>query len=157
MAKRTLSPLQLAYREFFLATLEEYNVKSPASLNYEEKKNFFTQIKFGWREKKNELKRKTPPKSPPSKKEQYAKLKAPQSTIAIEPRLRVAKTNSKEVSSVKQYIISTPNSEQTDELRINFFPNNFFEQDTPYSYPVVKMPQPDAFLKLPAPSPICRL
>lgn len=149
MAKRTLSPLQLAYREFFLATLEEYNVKSPASLNYEEKKNFFTQIKSSWQEKKNELKRKTPPKSPPSKKEQYAKLKAPQSTIALEPRLRVAKTNSKEVSNAKQYIISTPNSEQTDELRINFFPNNFFEQETPYYYPVVKMPQQESFLKLP--------
>jgi hypothetical protein len=149
MAKRTLSPLQLAYREFFLATLEEYNVKSPASLNYEEKRKFFTQIKSGWQEKKNELKRKTPPKAPSSKKEQYAKLKAPQSTIALEPRLRVAKTNSKELSNAKQYIISTPNSEQTDELRINFFPHNFFEQETPYSYPVVKMPKQESFLKLP--------
>jgi hypothetical protein len=149
MGKRALSSLQLAYREFFLATLEEYNVKSPASLNYEEKRIFFTQIKTGWQEKKNELKRKTPPKAPPSKKEQYAKLKTPQSTIALEPKLRAAKTYPQQVSNAKQHIVSTPNSEQTDELRINFFPNNFFEQETPYSYPVVKMPQQDSFLKLP--------
>ena len=70
MGKRALSPLQLAYREFFLATLEEYNVKSPASLIYEEKRRFFTQIKSGWQVKKNELDKKIPPKAPPSKKEQ---------------------------------------------------------------------------------------
>lgn len=147
MGKRTLSSLQLAYREFFLATLAEYNVKSPASLNYEEKRKFFTQIKTGWQAKKNELKKKTPPKAPLSKKEQYAKLKTPQSTIALEPR--VAKTYPQQVSSAKQHIVSTPNSEQTHELRINFFPNNFFEQETSYAYPVVKMPQHESFLKLP--------
>jgi hypothetical protein len=147
MVKRALSPLQLAYREFFLATLEEYNVKSPASLIYEEKRRFFTQIKSGWQVKKNELNKKIPPKAPPSKKEQYAKLKTPQSNIPLEPR--VTKTYPQQSSSAKQYIVSTPNSEQTDELKINFFPNNFFEQEIPYSYPVVKMPQQDAFLKLP--------
>ena len=62
MKKRALSPLQLAYREFFLNTLEEYNVKSPASLNYDDKRKFFTQIKSGWQIRKSELKKKTPPK-----------------------------------------------------------------------------------------------
>jgi hypothetical protein len=144
---RVLSSLQLAYKEFFLATLEEYNVKSPASLNFEEKRKFFTQIKSGWQICKSEIKKKTPPKVPPSKKEQYAKLKTPQSTIALEPR--VTKTYPQQVSRAKQHIVSTPNSEQTDALIINFFPNNFFEQETPYVYPVVKMPQQESFLKLP--------
>jgi hypothetical protein len=147
MINRVLSSLQLAYRDFFLATLEEYNVKSPASLNYEERRKFFTQIKSGWQVKKNELRRKTPPKTPPSKKDQYAKLLTPQSTIPLEPK--IVKTYLHDLARAKQHIVSKPNIEQTDELRINFFPNNFFEQETPYSYPVVKMPQQDAFLKLP--------
>jgi hypothetical protein len=86
MEKRALSPLQLAYREFFLATLDEYNVKSPASLNYEDKRKFFTQIKSGWQIRKSEHQRKATPKAQPTKKEQYAKLKTPQSTIPLEPR-----------------------------------------------------------------------
>jgi hypothetical protein len=147
MINRVLSSLQLAYRDFFLATLEEYNVKSPASLNYEERRKFFTQIKSGWQVKKNELRRKIPPKTPPSKKDQYAKLLTPQSTIPLEPK--IAKTYLHDLARAKQHIVSKPNIEQTDELKINFFPNNFFEQETPYSYPVVKMPQQDAFLKLP--------
>jgi hypothetical protein len=147
MEKRALSPLQLAYREFFLATLDEYNVKSPASLNYEDKRKFFTQIKSGWQIRKSEHQRKATPKAQPTKKEQYAKLKTPQSTIPLEPR--TTKKYPQQSPRAKQQIISSPNSEQTDDLKIKFFPNNFFEQDTPYSYPVVKMPQPDSFLKLP--------
>ncbi len=147
MKKRALSPLQLAYREFFLNTLEEYNVKSPASLNYNDKRKFFTQIKSGWQICKSELKKKTPPKAPHTKKEQYAKLKAPQSSIPLEPRIQ--KKYPQQSVGAKQRIISTPNSGQTDDLKIKFFPNNFFEQEAPYNYPVVKMPQPDAFLKLP--------
>lgn len=144
---RALSSLQLAYREFFLATLEEFNVMSPASLNYEDKRKFFTQIKSGWQIRKSELKKKTSPKAPSTKKEQYAKLKAQQSTIPLEPRIQ--KKYPQQSVGVQQQIISSPNTEQTDDLIINFFPNNFFEQETSYSYPVVKMPQPDAFLKLP--------
>jgi hypothetical protein len=147
MSKRRLSFLQLEYRNFFLALLKDYNVKSPASLNYEDKKKFFTQIKDGWQIRKSELKRKTQPKVRPTKKEQYAKLKAPQSTISLEPS--TPEKYPQQSTGGKQQIISKPNKEQTANLKIKFFPNNFFEQDTPYTYPVVKMPQPEAFLKLP--------
>jgi hypothetical protein len=147
MTKRNLSDLQIEYRAFFLGKLKLFGVKSPASLGYEEKKKFFTQIKTGWQAKKTELKKKTPPKVALTKKEQYAKLKVPQSTIPLKPR--IPKKYPQQSVGAKQRIISTPNSGQTDDLKIKFFPNNFFEQEAPYNYPVVKMPQPNAFLKLP--------
>jgi hypothetical protein len=49
----------------------------------------------------------------------------------------------------KHIIKSEPNSEQTDDLRILFKPNNHFDQVDEYSYPVVKMPEQYSILKLP--------
>jgi hypothetical protein len=45
---RTLSPLQKAYSEFFFDMLNQYEVKSPASLSKEKKSEFFNRIKKEW-------------------------------------------------------------------------------------------------------------
>ena len=52
MAKRKLSILQKAYKEFFLAMLDEYKVSSPAQLSKEQKSIFFIRIKTEWKVKK---------------------------------------------------------------------------------------------------------
>lgn len=49
----------------------------------------------------------------------------------------------------KKTILSEPCPNQTDDLRINFTPNNLFRQEEPYRYPVVKMPNKNSALKLP--------
>lgn len=49
----------------------------------------------------------------------------------------------------KQIIKSKPNSDQTDDLRILFNPNNHFAQVGKYLYPLVKMPKQNSSLKLP--------
>jgi len=46
-------------------------------------------------------------------------------------------------------IKSEPNKDQTDDLRIIYIPNNHFDQKGQYMYPVVKMPNSNALLKLP--------
>jgi len=46
-------------------------------------------------------------------------------------------------------IKSEANPEQTDDLRIKYAPNDLFTQTDEYLYPVVKMPQKGAYLKLP--------
>ena len=50
---------------------------------------------------------------------------------------------------ISQIIMSEPNEEQTDDLRILFAPNSYFAQTEQYLYPVVKMPKQNAVLKLP--------
>ena len=55
MAKRKLSILQKAYKEFFLAMLDKYEVNSPTKLSYEQKCEFFTRIKEGWKVRKVKL------------------------------------------------------------------------------------------------------
>lgn len=149
MPKRKLSILQMAYREFFLALLAEYEVNSPAKLSDEQKREFFTRIKEGWRVRKAEIAKQTKRRRSPSNKAGYAKVKGTRPSIALEPKSNYASSASKikEVESKK--ILSSPNPEQTEDLRINFHPNQFFEQDDPYHYPVVKMPQDDSYLKLP--------
>ena len=156
MAKRKLSILQKAYKEFFLAMLDEYKVSSPAQLSKEQKSIFFTRIKTEWKVKKAKLLEVNTVKRKTSKKEQYANVKVSRPSIAIEP---LVKTNS--VAKVKKVystavvesstvkLISKKNSEQTDNLKINFHPNQFFDQQEHYSYPVVKMPKEGALLKLP--------
>ena len=109
MAKRKLSILQKAFREFFLAILSEYNVNSPGKLTKEQKSAFFTRIREEWKVKKAAL-------------------------LSV----NIAKRS-----------ISKKNSEQTDNLKINFYPNHFFDQQEHYNYPVVKMPKEGAYLKLP--------
>jgi len=56
---RTLSPLQKAYSEFFFAMLDEYEVKSPASLSKEKKSEFFNRIKKEWPKAKRGVKQET--------------------------------------------------------------------------------------------------
>ena len=156
MAKRKLSILQKAYKEFFLAMLGEYKVSSPAQLSKEQKSIFFTRIKTEWKVKKAKLLEVNTVKRTTSKKGQYANVKVSRPSIAIAP---LVKTNS--VAKVKKVystavvesttvkLISKKNSEQTDNLKINFHPNQFFDQQEHYSYPVVKMPKEGALLKLP--------
>ena len=43
-----LSTLQQEYRDYFMAKLEEFDVKSPAELSDDKKKEFFKAIKDGW-------------------------------------------------------------------------------------------------------------
>lgn len=147
MAKRNLSTLQLAYKEFFLALLAEYEVDSPAELGYEQKREFFNRIKKEWRVKKATLLSREVKKPVPSKKAQYAKLKVPKPSIPLEPKVAYKKSIS--VVLNEEIIKSEANPEQTNDLRIGFNPNQFFEQGEEYVYPVVKMPQEGSFLKLP--------
>jgi len=56
---RKLSPLQKAYSEFFFAMLDEYEVKSPASLSKEKKTEFFNRIKKEWPKAKRGVKQET--------------------------------------------------------------------------------------------------
>lgn len=150
MAKRKLSILQLAYKEFFLAMLDEYEVDSPAKLNYEQKREFFTGIKEGWKVRKVNIAREKVRVSPISKKEQYSKVKVSRPAIALEPIVAYAQAAVNKREETLREILSETNPEQTDELRIKYHPNQFFEQDeSEYSYPVVKMPQDGALLKLP--------
>jgi len=45
---RKLSKLQIAYSDFFVALLGEYDVTSPAKLSKEKKSEFFNRIKKEW-------------------------------------------------------------------------------------------------------------
>ena len=63
MAKRELSRLQKAYKEFFLAMLNEYAVESPARLSKQQKTEFFTRIKDGWKARKKDFVKVEPPKA----------------------------------------------------------------------------------------------
>jgi len=53
--RRKLSFLQKEYRKYFLKRLEEYNVKSPAHLDEEKKKEFFGGIPENWIKEKKAL------------------------------------------------------------------------------------------------------
>lgn len=156
MAKRELSFLQKAYRSFFLGKLEKYQVNSPAQLSKEQKSEFFKGVKEEWRIKKAELLSfKTKNKSG-TKKENYAKLKVSRPAVAIAPAVK-NKRKSKQKKSFSHLedepeiitLKSEINPEQTDDSKINFHPNQFFEQDEPYQYPVIKMPVEGSFVKLP--------
>lgn len=178
MTKRKLSILQKVYKEFFLAMLDEYEVDSPAKLNYDQKCEFFTRIKEGWKVRKSKFAKEKVKKPVPSKKDQYAKVKVSRPSIPLEPKASYTKTStgiSKEGSThiptgykkkrssssiytqeytekseeVFQEILSQENPEQTDDLKIKYHPNQFFEQGDLYKYPVVKMPKEGAYLKLP--------
>ena len=85
MAKRKLSILQKAYRDFFLDTLAGYKVSSPAQLTKAQKSDFFTRIKKEWKLKKAALLKGNTVRRSTSKKEQYGTLKISRPSIAIEP------------------------------------------------------------------------
>lgn len=149
MGKRKLSLLQKAYKVLFLALLDEYEVDSPAKLNYDQKCEFFTRIKEGWKVRKVELVKEKPKKKPPSKKSQYAKVKVSRPSIVLEPEQIPIHAFQSKSEDYDEKTLSKENPEQTDDLKIKYHPNQFFEQDDLYRYPVVKMPREGCYLKLP--------
>jgi hypothetical protein len=54
MTKRNLSQTQKKYFNFFLDTLQSYNVDTPADLDDDAKFKFFDELKNGWKYEKNE-------------------------------------------------------------------------------------------------------
>lgn len=158
MAKRKLSFLQVSYRAFFLSMLKTYQVSSPAKLSKVKKSEFFTRIKNEWTIKKAELlKSQALTKSKPrTKKENYASLKGSKRLVIISPKAKEVVNEQKKKDYATQRniiipkkIVSKKNPLQKDDLKINFHPNDFFQQEAPYQYPVVKMPNEGALLKLP--------
>lgn len=149
MVKRELSTLQKAYKEFFLAMLAEYGVDSPAILSHEKKREFFTSIKEGWRVRKSEILKARTKNLPVSKRIDYTKIKASRPSISLEPKAAYTQAPTSVKEDVSKIILSEENPDQTDDLIINFHPNQFFEQTAPYQYPVVKMPREGSPLKLP--------
>lgn len=139
----------MAYKDFFLALLDNYGVDSPAKLSREQKSVFFTRIKKEWKFKKATILKKEVQKPAPSKKAQYAKVKVLKPSIALEPKTTFKQTAVKFEKEQIEKIISQANPEQTDDLRIKYNPNQFFEQGEDYNYPVVKMPLESSLLKLP--------
>jgi len=151
MGKRKLSFLQKAYRAFFLNMLKEFSVGSQAELSYDRKKDFFNRIKLEWPAQRAKLlkENKAKKKKPEPKKRSYAKLTVSRPTVALEPKESFGNTINIRSESITETIISERNPNQSDDLRINFFPNAFFEQVETYKYPIVKMPNAESFLKLP--------
>ena len=151
MAKRKLSILQKAFREFFLAILSEYNVNSPGKLTKEQKSVFFTRIREEWKVKKAALLSVNIAKRSISKKESYSKVKVSKSVITIK------RTTSKE-SSVpktpklpeKQTLTTILSSEEESSSKIEsigYDPVSVFEQGKNFNYPQVLMPKPDTKIK----------
>lgn len=173
MHERKLSELQKEYRTFFLGKLELYGVKSPANLTKEEKSKFFTEIKLDWSIHKLANKQLKEEKQytleiVEEAFEVYEKTKNTNNSTnskknKIEQEFKIHQTNSQystekkvywqeeeiQNSYNKQKIKSEPNKEQTNDLRILYNPNNYFEQEGQYLYPVVKMPLSNSILKLP--------
>ena len=134
---------------FQIATKEFFGMDSPAKSGYEQKRDFFTNIKEGGKVKKATRVKEKVKKRAPSKNEQYQKIKVSRPSIPIEPKEVTKQLPASQNEYVTEKLQSKANPEQTDNLIINFHPNQFFEQDELYSYPVVKMPKEGAYLKLP--------
>lgn len=151
MTDRELSQLQKEYQSFFLNKLNAYAVKSPVQLTKEKKSEFFTAIKRDWAlikqskkqyatfsEVKPHFVNEIPHQGIKSGKIHSDSLGSSQPGIASPP-----------VNEKRQIIKSLPNPEQVDDLTIRYSPNRHFDQGANYCYPVVKMPKPNARLKLP--------
>ncbi len=150
MAKRKLSPLQKAYRGFFLEMLNKYGVKSQVNLDYEKKKEFFIKIREGWKLRKSEiaLNSFTPPNT--SKISNFPKpLKFKDFSGKNDKRQSKPTPFIEQSETVKEIIKSKPNPEQTNDLKIKYTPNHLFSQEQLYKYPVVKMPVKHSYVKLP--------
>jgi hypothetical protein len=155
MKKHKLSKLQTEYRGFFLSVLREYDVRSPADLVYEKKREFFLRIREGWKLKKASLTGESTSEVVIPRDTRYADVKSGRSPQILTPKHH---TLPKQVASVQvegaelgesHVVLSVPNPEQVDGLTINYHPNQFFDQPDIYNYPVVKMPQEGSLLKLP--------
>jgi hypothetical protein len=57
ISKRKLSPLQIAYREFFINLLNIYGANSPAELSDNDKKDFFNDIRNKWKYQRTKFKK----------------------------------------------------------------------------------------------------
>jgi hypothetical protein len=151
MTERELSQLQKEYRNFFLEKLKSYRVNSPAELTKEKKSAFFTSIKQDWAKikfGKKQTKVAPPNESKLDKENPKYTFNENQSKDAEE---KVKKTDNAPIAHEfgHEIIKSQPNREQTDDLKIQYTPNNYFEQPPNYCYPVVKMPYDNSSLKLP--------
>jgi hypothetical protein len=176
MNERKLSELQKEYRAFFLGKMRLYGVKSPAELTKAKKSEFFIEIKQDWAKHKlskkqlkeadennNQLDVEEPAevyeekeienKSTRLDKESLEQEYKTQQTKEKKQPLLYKKASLKEEvrprEFTKQVIRSEPNKEQTDDLKILYYPNSQFKQEGQYLYPVVKMPKTNAILKLP--------
>jgi hypothetical protein len=170
MAKRELSALQGSYKSFFLFCLGQYEVDFPAQLTREQKIKFFTSVKEDWKWLKAELaEREAIAKLREAltkqneesagereahrthiKKQGYAKINITKPIITLTPNTKSKgeiPINSGEY--IEKQIVSKQNPEQTTDLQIKYHPNQFFEQEELYAYPVVKMPKEGSYLKLP--------
>jgi Protein of unknown function (DUF559) len=155
MTESKLSELQKEYRNFFLEKLRLFGVNSPAELAKEKKSDFFKSIKKDWTEiklakrqaKDNHGKATTTPIAT----ERPHKALAEQASQETEKKVYEKRQEETEIKQEfsKQIIMSEPNKEQTDDLKILFTPNNHFAQTEQYKYPVTKMPKQNSNLKLP--------
>ncbi len=149
MADKKLSKLQRTYKNFFLNELTKFQVDSPAKLSLEQKREFFNNIRDGWKIIKAELTSNELEKKITNQESNYALLKICRRNITLEPKVNYRNIIYPEKEESINQIISIANIEQTDYLKIKFYPNNFFDQSDTYGYPVVKMPVENSYLKLP--------
>ncbi len=155
MAKREISVLQQLYKSMFLFCLSVYEVDSPAKLSYEQKKEFFNAVKEEWKILKKELaenerlRKKKLIKTSNSKKDGYSKIKISRPSLPLIPKAASTQTLIDFIDNITEKILSKENPEQTDDLKIKYNPNQFFDQSELYKYPVVKMPKEGVYLKLP--------
>ena len=151
MTERILSQLQKEYRVFFIQMLTEFSVSTPAHLFKEQKSIFFKRIKKEWAEAKKQKIKQGPTKEKSENETDVFKEKTLQQgqkgTETIIRKNSPGPTFHTEQPT--QIILSKPNEEQTNDLRILFEPNDYFKQDEMYRYPVVKMPKHKSSLKLP--------
>ena len=162
MDEKKLSTLQKEYRDFFLNKLEQYEVKSPAHLSLEKKRQFFTEIKQGWAQFK--LTRERTSKTDHDRISRNTKKSNVNNTAEDKDKTQLKlEENEKQDKKVesdsnrsvvrvepsKIKIKSVPNPEQTVDLKLLYLPNQHFYQEGQYLYPVVKMPKPDSVIKLP--------
>jgi len=150
MTEKELSQLQQEYRSFFLAKLKSYHVNSPAALTKEKKSEFFSSIRQGWAAIKQS--KRQPDLVPAGASEADNEYQKP----ALSNRRsegfkeKAARSQTEAVQELPREVIrSLPNPEQTDDLKIQYTPNSFYEQALKYCYPVVKMPAGNSSLKLP--------
>lgn len=131
--------------------LTEFSVSTPAHLSKEQKSIFFKRIKKEWAEAKKQKIKQGPTKGKSENETDVFKEKTLQQgqkgTETIIRKNSPGPTFYTEQPT--QIILSKPNEEQTNDLRILFEPNDYFKQDEMYRYPVVKMPKHKSSLKLP--------
>lgn len=173
MNQKKLSVLQQEYRQFFIGKMNAYGISSPAQLSKENKSKFFSGIKNDWAcyklEKLNKIQQaetlqdseqeyeNVGTKAPgiQNKEKELENIKTSTAKIS-QSNDKSAKTSEKtdyDILAEQGYnvlrIVSLPNPDQKPDLQILYSPNNFFNQDKNYNYPVVKMPQKGCLLKLP--------